>query len=147
MGTNVSLVSGGALVAIGIAGILLTAHTGPSLASTCASADPAVVSAVVAGMQWNDRLDRYTLRVKVANLGSEAQAPNTRQSVAVYKGGTKLDSRGIPALRSGQSYTFNYATSRSAQAGAQTLQFRMDVQASGATHDCGTTNTIAMVRF
>ena len=93
-------------------------------------ADPAIVSVAVKGMQSSGGLNHYTLSGKVVNLGSTAQASNTLQFVDIYKGSTKLDSRGVPPLRAGESYAFEYVAERSAQAGAQTtaLGFRMDVR-------------------
>jgi hypothetical protein len=114
-------------------------------------ADPAIVSVAVKGMQSSGGLNHYTLSGKVANMGSTAQASNTLQFVDIYKGSTKLDSRGIPPLRAGQSYTFDYVTDRSAQAGSQTttLGFRMDVRqpANAGSPECTASNGTTMVRF
>ncbi len=114
-------------------------------------ADPAIVSVAVKGMDSSGGLNHYTLQGKVVNVGSEAQASNTLQFVDIYKGSTKLDSRGVPPLRAGQSYTFEYVTERSAQAGAQTtaLGFRMDVRqpANTGSQPCNTSNGVTMVRF
>jgi hypothetical protein len=113
--------------------------------------DPAIVAVAVKGMQSSGGLNHYTLSGKVVNLGSTAQASNTMQFVDIYKGSTKLDSRGIPPLRAGQSYAFEYVTDRSAQAGAQTtsLGFRMDVRepANTGSQPCNTSNGVMMVRF
>lgn len=100
-------------------------------------------------MQSNGGLNSYTLRAKVVNLGSAGQASNTLQFVDIYKGSIKKDSRGIPPLAAGQSYTFNYVTTRSAEAGAGTsaLAFRMDVRGPSSKQDCNTGNGITMVRF
>jgi hypothetical protein len=113
--------------------------------------DPAIVSVAVKGMQSSGGLNHYTLRGKVANLGGTGQASNTLQFVDIYKGSTKLDSRGVPPLRPGESYTFEYVSDRSADAGAQTtaLGFRMDVRqpANTGSQPCNTSNGITMVRF
>jgi hypothetical protein len=79
------------------------------------------------------------------------QASNTLQFADVYRGSTKLDSRGIPPLKAGQSYVFQYVGARSAQAGAQTtsLGLRMDVRepANTGSQSCNTSNGVTMVRF
>jgi hypothetical protein len=145
MGTNFSRKLGGGI----IAALLLAAVPPASVAMTCSGADPAVVSVDVAGMRSNGSLNTYTMRAKVVNLGRTAQASTTLQFVDIYKGPVKQDSRGIPPLAAGQSYTFDYATTRSADAGAQTsaLAFRMDVRGTPSIQDCNTGNGITMVRF
>lgn len=142
------------LYRLGFVGALIAAllflQAAPSLATTCAGAAPAIVWVVVKGMHSNEGLNRYTLRGKVVNLGSRAQSSNTLQFVDIYEGRTKLDSRGVPPLKPGQSYTFGYVASRSAQAGDRTttLAFRMDVrQPKPAWHDCNAGNGITEVRF
>ncbi|MGA8841147.1 MAG: hypothetical protein WB491_11720 [Candidatus Aquilonibacter sp.] len=137
--------------AVSAAAVLSFFQPAPALAAACMGADPAIVSVAVKGMQSSGGLNRYTLSGKVANLGSAGQAPNTLQFVDIYKGNTKLDSRGVPPLRAGQSYAFEYVTERSAQAGAQTtaLGFRMDVREPPNTgsQSCNTSNGVTMVRF
>ncbi|MGB6063067.1 MAG: hypothetical protein WBG27_15305, partial [Candidatus Aquilonibacter sp.] len=137
--------------AVSAAAVLSFFQPAPALAAACMGADPAIVSVAVKGMQSSGGLNRYTLSGKVANLGSAGQAPNTLQFVDIYKGSTKLDSRGVPPLRAGQSYAFEYVTERSAQAGAQTtaLGFRMDVREPPNTgsQSCNTSNGVTMVRF
>jgi hypothetical protein len=129
----------------------LMLHAAPAMATACIGPDPAIVSVGVKGMQSSGGLDRYTLSARVVNLGSTAQASNTLQFVNIYKGSTKLDSRGVPPLRAGQSYTFHYISDRSAQAGAQTttLGFRMDVREPPNTgsQPCNASNGVTMVRF
>lgn len=148
MGIHVSLRLGTAIAA---AAFLLLLQPAPSFAASCMGADPAIVSVAVKGMQSSGGLNHYTLSGKVANMGSTAQASNTLQFVDIYKGSTKLDSRGIPPLRAGQSYTFDYVTDRSAQAGSQTttLGFRMDVRqpANAGSPECTASNGTTMVRF
>jgi hypothetical protein len=132
---------------------IVTLAMQPALSSTmtCAGPDPAVVSVVVAGMQSDGDLNHYSLSAKVVNLGRVAQAANTLQFVDIYKGSTKLDSRGIPALAAGQAFTFTYVSTRSAQAGSKTtaLSFRMNARRPSLTgsQDCDTGNGITMVRF
>jgi len=146
MGINLSLRLSSASM---VAALLLCAQPMPSFAGTCMGADPAVVSVVVAGMRTDGSLNYYTLRAKVVNLGRVGQASNTLQFVDIYKGSMKKDSRGIPPLRAGQSYTFDYVTTRSAEAGSgsSALAFRMDVRGPSSKQDCNTGNGITMVRF
>lgn len=148
MGTNVAIWPG---AASGAFALLLLLQPAPASATSCMGPDPAIVSVVVKGMQSSGGLNHYTLSGKVVNLGRTAQASNTLQFVDIYKGSTKLDSRGIPPLRAGQSYTFEYVTERSAQAGAQTtaLGFRMDVRQPTNTGwpPCNPSNGVTMVRF
>lgn len=135
---------------IAIGALLLTLQFQPTLASACEGADPAVVSVSVKEMQTNGRLNHYTLVGKIVNLGSAAQPSNTLQFVDIYKGSTKLDSRGVPPLEPGQSYVFEYLTTRSAQAGKGTtaLAFRIDVRRPmPAAQACSTGNGVTMVRF
>jgi hypothetical protein len=122
-----------------------------SFASTCAGADPAIVSVVVKGMQPDGGINHYTLSGKVSNLGSLGQGSSTLQFVDIYRGETKIDSRGVPPLRAGESYTFEYVSSRSAQAGDQTtaLGFRMRAadSSSANSQSCSAGNGITMIRF
>ena len=146
MGTSLSLTFGVTTIAVALLSL-----PAPSIAMMCMSPDPAVVSVVVAGMQSNGNVNRYTLRAKVVNLGSVSQAAQTLQFVDIYKGSTKLDSRGVPPLRASQAFTFTYVSTRSAQAGSKTtaLSFRMDVRRPSLSgkQDCNTGNGITMVRF
>ncbi len=148
MGIRVSLGLGTVAAAIALLVCLLPA---PAFATSCMGPDPAIVSVAVKGMHTSGGLNHYTLSGKVVNVGSTAQASNTLQFVDIYKGSTKLDSRGIPPLRAGESYTFEYVAERSAQAGAQTtaLGFRMDVREPPHTgsQGCNTSNGLTMVRF
>jgi hypothetical protein len=148
MVTHVSPRLGTAVAAVGL---LVLLQPAPASATSCMGADPAIVSVAVKGMQSSGGLNHYTLSGKVVNLGSMGQASSTLQFVDIYKGSTKLDSRGVPPLRAGQSYPFEYVTERSAQAGAQTttLGFRMDVREPENTgsQPCNSSNGVTMVRF
>jgi hypothetical protein len=134
-----------------VAALLLLFQPVPSVASTCPGADPAVVSVAVKGMLPDGNINRYTLSGRVENLGSLGQSSSTLQFVDIYRGETKIDSRGVPPLRPGQSYTFEYVSSRSAQAGDQTttLGFRMRLadSSSSPSQNCSAGNGTTMVRF
>jgi hypothetical protein len=148
MGIPVALRPGSILA---VAALLFASGYAPANAAACIGPDPAIVSVAVKGMQSSGGLNHYILSGKVVNLGSTAQAANTLQFADIYKGSTKLDSRGIPPLKAGQSYAFEYISARSAQAGAQTtsLGFRMDVRQPPNTgsQSCNTSNGVTMVRF
>jgi len=137
--------------AVAVVALFSFLQPAPAFATACMGADPAIVSVAVKGMQSSGGLNHYTLSGKVVNLGSTAQASNTLQFVDIYKGSTKLDSRGVPPLRAGQSYAFEYVSTRSAEAGAQStsLGFRMDVREPPNTGSqaCNTSNGVTMVRF
>jgi len=53
-------------------------------------------------------LNRYTLTISVTNVGSQAQKASTLQSVDIALDGTKNGQKGVPPLRPGQTYSFNY---------------------------------------
>jgi hypothetical protein len=148
MGTNLSFGLGLATITTIVA---LLSQPAQSSTTTCAGPDPAVVSVVVSGMRSDGNLNSYTLVAKVTNLGSVAQSADTLQFVDIYKGSTKLDSRGIAPLRAGQAVTVSYVSTRSAQAGRKTtaLSFRMNVRrpSLSGSQDCNTGNGITMVRF
>jgi type IV secretory pathway VirB2 component (pilin) len=146
MGTNFRRKLRGVFIAIAL---LLIAPPAPASSVTCSGPDPAVVSVVVAGMQSSGGLNSYTLKATVVNLGSAAQPADTLQFVDIYKGNTRKDSRAIPPLAPGHSFTFDYVTTRSTDAGSQTtaLGFRMNVRSPRALRDCSPGNGTTMVRF
>ncbi len=131
-----------------IIALLMSAQTDTASASTtCAGADPAIASVVVKGAHSGGGLNRYQLSGTIVNVGRAAQPSNTLQFVDIYKGSEKLDSKGIPPLNSGQSYTFSYVSVRSSDAGKGTtsLTFRLDVRQ--ASQDCSTSNDRYTVTF
>jgi len=122
-----------------------------SAAAGCTGADPAILSVAVKDMTPVGAVNHYALSGTVVNVGSVAQAPDVLQFVDIYKGGVKLDSRGIPPLSAGQSYTFAYDSSRSSEAGAGStvLRFALDggAQATPGSVDCDRANGQYMLRF
>ena len=82
----------------------------------------------------------------VTNLGSKKQATNVLQFVDVYLNGTKVDSRGIPPLAAGKSYTFGYDVKRASDAGEGTshLRFQLDFRQPNppGSQDCNPTNDV-----
>ncbi len=129
--------------------LLLSAQTITASASTaCAGADPAIASVAVKSVNSEGGLNRYELSGTVVNMGRTAQPSNTLQFVDIYKGSAKLDAKGIPPLKPGESYTFSYVSvrSRDAGTGTTTLAFRLDVR-QPSTQDCSTGNDRHTVTF
>jgi hypothetical protein len=98
-------------------------------ASTCAGANPAVTSAVVKSVVPNGHVNQYNIQGTITNLGAQGQAANTLQFVDIYEGASqeRLNDRGIPPLKPGQTYQFGYVWNRSIDAGqnSTTLEFRV----------------------
>lgn len=119
--------------------------------AACAGADPAITAVSVKSVtsQGASGVNRYNIVGTVVNAGSEGQASNVLQFVDIYENGDKLDSRGIPPLKPGQSYTFSYAVMRSADAGKGTgiLSFRLDMRQLSSREDCNLSNDSFTLRF
>lgn len=120
-------------------------------AVSCAGADPAIVSATVQSTNTGGGINRYSLAIRVANLGSAKQPSNLLQSVDIYENGIKLDTKGLPPLRPRQSYSFVYVYQRSADAGAGTtvLHLNLTVHRPSPTgqQDCNARNDAYTVTF
>ncbi|MHB8147113.1 MAG: hypothetical protein ACYDGM_07650 [Vulcanimicrobiaceae bacterium] len=137
---------------ITMAALLLAAQTAVASASAaCPGPDPAIASVAVTSVTREGSLNRYQLAGKVVNVGGTAQAANVLQFVDIYQNGVKINERGIPPLKPGQSYTFHYASERSDQAGkgTTTLWFKLDVpQTSPAvSQNCNPNNDRFKLRF
>jgi subtilase family serine protease len=131
------------MLAIPILSVLLLSNTTVAAATSCNGADPAIVAALVKGVTQNGGTNIYHLGGTVSNLGNRRQTSNVLQFVDVYLNGAKVDARGIPPLRPGQSYAFGYNFQRSADAGDGTsrLRFQLDMrQPAGTGQDCNTGN-------
>jgi subtilase family serine protease len=115
-------------------------------AATCAGANPAITSAAVKNVTSTGQLDTYHITGTVTNLGGSAQPRNTLQFVDVYVDQQKRDSRGVPPLAPGQSYTFGFDWQRSADAGkgTTTVRFRMDMRQGD---DCNPNNGTYSITF
>jgi subtilase family serine protease len=115
-------------------------------AATCSGADPAITSAVVKTVTTSGSLNTYHLAGTVINLGSQAQPSNTLQFVDIYIDRQKRDSRGIPPLRPGQSYTFGFDWARATDAGngTTTVHFVIDMRQGS---DCDPGNGKYSVTF
>jgi hypothetical protein len=124
---------------------------GPASAA-CSGADPALTSVAVKSVVQANGVKRYTLVGTVVNSGSEGQGSNVLQFVDIYQTpGEKLDAKGIPPLKAGESYTFSYVLLRSTEAGnaTTTLRFQLDMRhpASSSGANCNTGNDSFTVTF
>jgi hypothetical protein len=97
-------------------------------AATCHGSDPEISSVVVKGIETAGAVDRYHISGTVVNMGATAQASNLLQSVDIFDADDKLDTKSIPPLKPGESFTFTYVSTRSSQAGKDTSQlgFQLD---------------------
>ncbi len=105
---------------------LLPAVAAPAV--TCHGSDPQITTVAVKSVESAGNVDRYHLSGTVANLGATAQASTLLQSVDIFDADDKLDTKSIPPLKPGESFTFTYVSTRSSQAGKGTTQlgFQLD---------------------
>jgi hypothetical protein len=120
-------------------------------AAACLGADPAIVSARVQGTNTDGRVNRYSLVIRVMNLGRAKQPSNVLQSVEIYQNDIKLDTKGLPPLRPGQVYSFTYVFQRSVDAGEGTstlaLKLVMRQPSPPGAQDCNAGNDSYTVMF
>ena len=112
---------------------LLVAAAAMASGASCQGADPAIVSVVSAKSMAATDVNRFTLTVTVANLGSQNQAQNVLQSVTIVLDGSTNGEKGIPPLRVGQRYSFPYDVIRAegTEPGSTTVRLHL-VQHSGS---------------
>ncbi len=117
----------------------------------CAGADPAIASARVQSTNSDGRVNRYSLAIRVVNLGRAKQPSNVLQSVEIYQNDIKLDTKGLPPLRPGQAYSFIYVFQRSIDAGVGTstlaLKLVMRQPSPPGKQDCNAGNDSYTVTF
>jgi hypothetical protein len=123
--------------------IFLFAALTPSVAQACNNLSLGNVG--VKNMTTDGKLNRYQINGVVTNNGA-SQASSTLQAVDVYKGPTKLDSKSVPPLKAGQSFTFTYVSSRSNDAGTDTSHLRFVLDAKNGSM-CETSTSPATVTF
>jgi hypothetical protein len=106
--------------------LLLPAVSAP--AATCHGSDPQITSVVVKSVETAGSANRYHLNGTVVNMGATGQPSNLLQSVDIFNAEDKLDTKSIPPLKPGESFTFTYVSVRSSQAGKGTTQlgFQLD---------------------
>jgi hypothetical protein len=131
--------------------VALTQTSAPAARAACAGADPAIVSAAVKGMTSDGRVNKYAVSIRVVNLGRMNQPSNLLQSVEIWQNDIKLDMKGLPPLKAGQSYTFSYVYQRSTDAGQGTsdlaLRLTMRQPSPPGNMDCNPNNDRATVTF
>ena len=111
---------------ISIAVLAFLGATAPASAS-CNGVDLAVGPVSVESVSASGNLNRYNITGIVTNVGSASQGTDALQSVDVYQGKTKLNSKSIPPLKAAQSFTFSYVSARSTDAGNGTTQLRFQL--------------------
>jgi hypothetical protein len=135
-----------------IATALLVAANTAAATGSCTGADPALVGASVKGVTNSGNINHYVVTVSVINRGNANQPSNVLQSVDVFQNGNKVDTKGIPPLKAGQGYKFDFHFMRSAGAPDGTTHFRFAIamhQPSGAPNaqDCSTSNDTLIRAF
>ncbi len=105
----------------------LATTAAPALAAHCNGVDLAVRSVSVKSVSTSAGMNRYKIAGTVTNIGSESQGQDALQSVDIYLGSDKLDSKSIPPLAAGQSSTFSYVSLRASDAGTGTTQLRFQL--------------------
>ncbi|MGA2760110.1 MAG: hypothetical protein ABSF08_07335 [Candidatus Cybelea sp.] len=113
---------------IGALALLTTAA--PAFASPCNGVDLAVGSVSVKSVSTSGGLNHYNITGSVTNVGSASQGADALQSVDIYEGKDKLDSRSIPPLKASQAFTFSYISTRSTDAGNGTTHLRFQLNVS-----------------
>jgi hypothetical protein len=119
--------------------------------AACTGADPAIVSASAKSMMSNGQVNKYAVNIRVVNLGRKNQPSNLLQSVEIWQNDVKLDMKGLPPLKAGQSYSFTYVYQRSTDAGAGTsdltLKLTMRQPSPAGNMDCNPNNDTTSVTF
>jgi hypothetical protein len=111
-----------------LATLLLALPAAAASAAGCQGSDPQIVSVVVTSVETVGNVDRYHISGRVVNKGASRQASNLLQSVDIFDAEDKMDTKSIPPLKPGESFTFTYVSARSSQAGKGTteLGFQLD---------------------
>lgn len=123
--------------------VFLAAALAPSVADACSNLSLANVG--VKTMTSDGNLNHYQIDGVVTNNGA-AQSSSTLQAVDVYKGPVKLDSKSVPPLKAGQSFTFTYVSDRSSDAGTGTSHLRFVLDAKNGSM-CNASAPPATVTF
>lgn len=124
----------------------------PAAAAACSGADPALMPVTVKSVSTDGGVNVYTIGGKVTNVGNAGQSSNVLQFVEIYQGGDRLDVRGIPPLRPGQSYAWTYVWRRASDAGmnSTTMHFRISMRQPAqvpSAQDCDASNDTARLTF
>jgi hypothetical protein len=120
--------------------LLSAALLGPIVVAangSCSGADPAIVGAAVKSMTRDGALNHYVVDITVTNRGSAGQPGNTLQSVEVFQDATKVDQKGLPPLKPGQTAVVEYRFVRSHLAEHNSTRLRFQIQAQGSAGATG----------
>lgn len=133
------------LLAAVLGTLLVAQNTG-----ACPGAD-LTTSVSVSGVTPEDGTNVYHLVGVERNVGKKKQASNVLQFVEIYLDDTgRIDTRGIPPLKPGQTYTWTYDFKRSADAGegSSRLMFRIDMRqpSEPSRQDCNPADGIFSLR-
>ena len=127
-----------------IASFILVASSAVASAATCGA--PAITNVAVKNVDTVGNLNHYQIAGTVVNNGP-TQASSTLQSVDIYKGTEKLDTRSVPPLKAGESFAFTYTSDRAADAGKGTTTLKFQLDPAPASSDCAGSDTVASVNF
>lgn len=118
--------------------VLLGLATSAAASAACSGADPKITNVVVKSVSSDGKLNHYQISGTVVNLGSQAQPPNTLQFVDIFMDTDKVDAKGIPPLKPGESYNFSYVSHRSVDSanGSTPMRFVIDELNRSAILDC-----------
>jgi hypothetical protein len=112
---------------ITIAAVVFLLTISPAFASPCNGVDLAVRGVAVKSVSTSANVNRYELTGAVTNIGTTSQGADALQSVDIYEGKQKLNSRSIPPLKVSESHPFSYVFERSAGAGNGTTRLRFQL--------------------
>lgn len=129
--------------------IFFAAVLAPLGASACPGPDLAITSLYVASVAHTQYLTLYRVVGTVRNAGQDMQPGNTLQFVDVNQYGNRLDDRGIPPLKPGESYSVSYVWPRAVDAGLRTtpLEFRLRGVSPSGTQVCMPANGVRAIVF
>lgn len=120
-------------------------------AASCAGADPAITSVKVQNVSTSGSINQYHILGTVTNLGSMKQGGNVLQSVDIFRDGQHMDTRGIPPLAPGQTYSFTYIWQRASDAGqgstAMVFKMRFTQPSPPGNEDCNANNDSFTLTF
>jgi hypothetical protein len=127
-----------------IASFILIASSAVASAATCGA--PAISNVVVKNVDTVGNLNHYQIAGTVVNNGP-TQASNVLQSVDIYQGPQKLDTRSIPPLKAGESFSFTYTADRAADAGKGTTTLKFQLDPAPASSNCSGSDVVASLNF
>jgi len=90
--------------------------------SPCSGPHPIITGAELQSHTTNGKLNQFVVAVHVKNAGTKGQPSNLLQSVEVLQNGDRVDQKGLPPLRPGQTATVTYTFTRSAGAAMHTTR-------------------------